>query len=91
MAYLETEAYTHVTDIVEPGLSDAGDRDVSNISSNSLVFLSELCAKLILVLLPSHREAHIVLSALYCLSRDISSISSGCPHLETFSQVTDTC
>lgn len=44
--------------VSEPGLSDAGDRNVvSVVNSNSSVFLSEPCAKLVLFLLPGHSES----------------------------------
>lgn len=76
----------------EPGLSDAGDRNVlSIVNSNCSVFLSEPSAKLVLFPLPVHSESRMVLSAFCCLSQEVSNISSACPHLETFSQVSDTC
>jgi len=92
VAYIETEANIHVVNITEPGLSNAGDKNVvSNVSSNSSMLLNEPCAKLILVLLAGHSELHMVLFAFFCLSQESSSISSACPALHTYSQVAGTC
>lgn len=85
VAYVKIEPNTHVCKYHRTRIG-AGDRYVSNISSNSSMFLNEHGAKLILVLLPGHSEPRMVL-----LSQEVSSISSACRHLHTFSQVADTC
>ena len=70
MAFVEIEANTDVANIIEPGLSDAGDRNVvSNVSSNSSMFLKEPCASLILVLLPGHSKPHGSVCLLLSVSR----------------------
>lgn len=62
---MEIEANTHVASIIELGLGDCGDRNiVSNVSSNSSMFLSEPCAELILVLSPGHSGSVCLLLSL---------------------------
>lgn len=70
VACKEIEANTHVANSTEPGISDAGDRNViSNMSNSSSKFLKAL----ILVLLPGRSEPHMVLSVFCYLKKSAAS------------------